>query len=273
MSLVGARIPVAPREARVVLAGLIPRLVSLAAECEVPVRLIGYEVVTPTDEIGERFFGVGLGHEAPGSSAPPPDLADLVAGHALPVGHSRVFARCPIAPPWSWDDDVRLEPPDPTAGERFEAVASMVRDELGSYIARRIEHYGSTAIPGMPAKPIIDVLVEVESLSAAREAVLSAFDRPECECWFWEHLLVIGRERPMGRRLWHLHLATADDPVWRGIAFRDRLRSHPDEAAEYAALKLRLAAEYPQDREMYTVAKEEFVEEILERADALAAHH
>ena len=74
------------------------------------------------------------------------------------------------------------------------------------------------------------------------------------------------RKEIMGERSHHIHLAPAGHDIWKGLAFRDYLRSHGEEAGRYAALKQRLASLYPADRERYTQAKTEFVNEILAKA-------
>jgi len=137
---------------------------------------------------------------------------------------------------------------------------------LGPEIALRIEHYGSTAIPGLPAKPIIDILVEIPSWEAARKRAIPAFNSPEIEYWCSDHLRFYVRDKLTGLRTHHLHLAPAGHGIWEGLAFRDYLRAHPREAQSYVELKYQLAELHRTDRGAYTDAKEAFVREITERA-------
>jgi GrpB-like predicted nucleotidyltransferase (UPF0157 family) len=164
------------------------------------------------------------------------------------------------------DDEIHLADYDPAWPERFEEMADWLRERLGPKVALRIEHYGSTAIPDIPAKPIIDILIEIPSFDEARRC---AFEKLGDETWeFWKydgHLVFIKRVCPMGRRTHHLHLAPAGHKIWNGLAFRDYLKAHPDDAKRYAALKYRLADAHRNDRERYTQAKTEFVEEISRR--------
>ena len=130
-----------------------------------------------------------------------------------------------------------------------------------------IHHVGSTAVPGLAAKPIIDIQVGVADLETARSCIepLAALDyvyapyRANEIAWFC-------KPSPE-RRTHHLHLVPVDAPRFRAVLeFRDLLRSDPEVAREYVAMKRRLAAELGHDREAYTQAKQPFVREALERA-------
>ncbi len=165
------------------------------------------------------------------------------------------------------DDGIDLVDYDPTWPAKFDEAASYLREALDCDVAPRIEHYGSTAIPNMPAKPIIDLLVETPSLDAARRHAIPFFNRPDCEYWLYkDHLCFIQREKYQAKRTHHIHMAPADHQLWEGLIFRNYLRTHPKDAARYAALKYDLAARYRTDRERYTNAKHDFVMEILSKA-------
>ena len=141
-------------------------------------------------------------------------------------------------------------------------------------VIKRIEHFGSTAVPGLPAKPIVDMLVEVSALDEVRTRVVpvlesegydyvwrptSGEDVPPWYAWF------IKRDSA-GVRTHHIHMVEAAFPQWESLTFRDYLRTHPDVGAEYAALKRRLASEFPNDRVAYTEGKSDFVRRVTERA-------
>jgi GrpB-like predicted nucleotidyltransferase (UPF0157 family) len=165
------------------------------------------------------------------------------------------------------DDAVALVDPDPTWADRYQEMAHWLRQRLDPAIALRIEHYGSTAIPGIPAKPIVDILIEVPSFAAAKQHVLPALNDERWEYWWYaDHMMFIRRARAMGPRTHHLHLAPRRHRLWEGLAFRDYLRAHPQTAARYAALKRELAQAHRQDREAYTEAKTAFVRQITARA-------
>jgi GrpB-like predicted nucleotidyltransferase (UPF0157 family) len=165
------------------------------------------------------------------------------------------------------NDDVELVDYDPSWPQQFTEFATWLCDLLGVDVALRIEHYGSTAIPGIPAKPIIDVLVEIPSFAEAKRVTIPRLNSERWEYWWYsDHMTFIRRERLMGRRTHHVHMAPRGHRLWEGLAFRDYLISHPQEVSRYAALKRELAENYRQDRERYTQAKTEFVREITSKA-------
>ena len=142
-------------------------------------------------------------------------------------------------------------------------MAGWLRNIVSPDIALRIEHYGSTAIPGIPAKPVIDILMEVPSFTEARRNLIPLFNKPECEYWWYdEHMVFIIRDRSTGLRTHHIHAAPKGHQVWQGLAFRDYLRTHPEDARRYATLKYKLAESHGNDREAYTDLKADFVNEI-----------
>ncbi len=162
------------------------------------------------------------------------------------------------------DDGVQLVEPDPSWPARYAEFADELRGVLGPSLALRIEHYGSTAIPGIPAKPIIDILVGVPSFEAAKAEAMPVFNTLEWDYWWHDaHMLFVHRDGLMGARIHHVHLAPRGHRLWEGLAFRDHLRAHPDAARAYAALKRELAAAHGRDRERYTMAKTDFVARIL----------
>jgi GrpB-like predicted nucleotidyltransferase (UPF0157 family) len=129
-----------------------------------------------------------------------------------------------------------------------------------------IQHTGSTSVPGLGAKPIVDILAGLEDehdRPTAIAAIVSAgyVHRGEQE--------IPGRDffRRGEPRQYHLHLTRIGSDFWRDhLAFRDWLRTHPDAVDAYMALKTELAARYPTDREAYILGKTSFVEAILHAA-------
>jgi GrpB-like predicted nucleotidyltransferase (UPF0157 family) len=166
----------------------------------------------------------------------------------------------------------------------FEAEAAALRELLPADLVGRVEHFGSTAVPGLAAKPIIDVLVEVTSLDEARERAVPTLEaegyeyvwRPtfgdDGEPWYtW----FIKRDPASGVRTHHIHMVEpaetnpAFSEHWERLLFRDHLREHQDVAEEYGALKQRLAPKSPNDRVAYTQAKTAFIARVM--ADARAS--
>ena len=158
--------------------------------------------------------------------------------------------------------------PDPAWPSRFEAEARFLRETLGEAIVLRCEHFGSTAVPGLAAKDVIDILVEVPSFDVAQGAMREILE-PLGYAYVWQGAQAPGHVNfykgygpegyLRGVQIFHLHVAPAGHPVWERLAFRDALRGDPALAAEYAELKARLAARHRNDREAYTEAKADFV--------------
>lgn len=149
----------------------------------------------------------------------------------------------------------------------FEEEAQRLRSALGTRMLH-IEHVGSTAIEGMDAKPIIDIMVAIESLAKTRDLVplLEALgyqyieDDPVPDRLFFAH-------GPPDLRTHHLSLAEATSSFWEEhILFRDYLRTHSGALEAYRELKWRLAEKYPQERAAYTAGKEGFIQRTLELA-------
>ena len=159
---------------------------------------------------------------------------------------------------------VRLAEWTPRWAELFVSEAERLRDALGS-LALGIEHYGSTSVPGLAAKPILDILVGVPQISDAGPYVTKLAPLGyayAAGAGVPEHL-VFGRG---AARTHLLHLVLHGGPAWRrGLRFRDALRSDPRLAAEYLRLKQELAGRYPTERGEYTAAKTAFIEQVLGR--------
>jgi GrpB-like predicted nucleotidyltransferase (UPF0157 family) len=135
-----------------------------------------------------------------------------------------------------------------------------------------IQHVGSTAIPGMIAKPIIDIQVAVDSLDPIKETLIAALNKHEYVYWKdnpdHERLFFVKGMPPHGMgRTHHVHIVELSNRHWRDkILFRDYLIAHPEAAAQYSELKIALAQKHMNDREQYTDAKTQFIQRILKKA-------
>ena len=158
---------------------------------------------------------------------------------------------------------------DPAWPGRFEEQAARIRGAIGD-LAVRIDHVGSTSVPGLAAKPVIDVQVSVASLiprSPVIDPLIAAGYRYSVDPVETEHeFLSRGYDDGAPYRV-HIHLCETDSE-WerRHLAFRDALRADADTAAEYAALKRRLAAEHPRDIQTYVDGKTAFIQSVEQRA-------
>jgi putative glutamine amidotransferase len=163
-----------------------------------------------------------------------------------------------------------LADPDPSWPEAFESEAKGIAKALGD-AALRIEHVGSTAVPGLAAKPVIDIQVSVASLTPRSAVVgplravgyIHAIDPIETDHEF------LSTDRDAARSV-HVHLCEAGGR-WerRHLAFRDWLRAHPEDAAAYETLKRELVARHPRDIQTYVDGKTAFISSIEERALSL----
>lgn len=165
------------------------------------------------------------------------------------------------------EEPIRLTAYNPAWPALFRGECTLLDKVLAPWLAGPIEHIGSTAVPGLIAKPTIDIMAGVHDLASSVDARPILLDlgylyfpyRPDVMHWFCKPSLQ--------ERKYHLHLVPAGSALWtERLAFRDFLRQSPDAAAEYAALKAGLAAKYPTDREAYTAAKTDFVNAIVQRA-------
>ena len=150
----------------------------------------------------------------------------------------------------------------------FTTERALLLEAIGPWlVAGSIEHIGSTAVPGLAAKPVIDMMAGVESLERSR-AALAALDRHQY-CYAPYHAEVMHwlcKPSP-AHRTHHLHLVPHGSRLWvEQLAFRNYLRAHSHVAQEYAALKHRLAEEHRFDREAYTIAKAPFVQRVIAAA-------
>jgi len=161
---------------------------------------------------------------------------------------------------------------DPNWPAMFEEERARVREALGS-CALVIEHMGSTAVPGLPSKPIIDLLVGTPSLEEAKQRciepmkTLGYVHKPEYVSWLPDELFF--RKGPPGPWTHHIHLMEPSNPRWEAfLVFRDYLRAHPEAAEAYAIIKRGLASASNGDIEVYRTGKTTFVDETTAKARA-----
>ena len=173
-------------------------------------------------------------------------------------------------------EDVAIVPYDSRWPQLFRSEKEHLLSCLPRQLIGRIEHFGSTAVPGLAAKPIVDMLVEVTDLEAAKARIAPVLESQGYD-YFWRptsgedeppfHAWFIKRDPVTRTRSHHIHMVERDfHSHWDRLLFRDYLIENPGIAAEYEALKIRLAASYPQDRVAYTAAKTEFIVRVTEQA-------
>jgi GrpB-like predicted nucleotidyltransferase (UPF0157 family) len=162
---------------------------------------------------------------------------------------------------------IEIVPYDPSWPAAFEQERPHLERVLGASVTGGIHHVGSTAVPGLAAKPIIDILVGIGDLESARVHIepLTALDYAYAP-YRTAEMLWFCKPSPAARTH-HLHLVPTGSERFRDeLAFRDYLRRDAECAAAYATLKRGLAARFPHDREAYTDAKADFVRDVSRRA-------
>jgi GrpB-like predicted nucleotidyltransferase (UPF0157 family) len=166
---------------------------------------------------------------------------------------------------------------DPAWPGLFRQERDHLRTCLPVALLGRIEHFGSTAVPGLAAKPIVDMLVEVTDLQAAQSQAVPLLEAQGYD-YFWRptttpddglpwYAWFIKRDST-GARTHHLHMVEPAFPHWERLLFRDYLIAHPEVAQEYLRLKLDPAAAHPHDRDAYTIGKTDFIAGVMARARA-----
>lgn len=151
---------------------------------------------------------------------------------------------------------------DPAWPALFEKEAEYIREALGS-ICLAIYHFGSTAVPGLSAKPKIDIMAVVVSFSLLDSASLV-----ELGYEVRRDAIPTGKYFSKTAPRTHLHVFEEGNPlIQKNLLFRDWLRTHPEDQKAYAALKEHLAPQYDENNGMaYCYAKTEFIESIIQKA-------
>jgi GrpB-like predicted nucleotidyltransferase (UPF0157 family) len=159
---------------------------------------------------------------------------------------------------------VYLQPYDPAWPDRFETEAGALRALIGDFATGGIHHVGSTSVPGLAAKPIIDIMIGVDDLDRSRPCIellghlryVYAPYRTDVMHWFC-------KPNP-SQRTHHLHLVPTGSQRFRDvITFRDLLRASPAARDEYEQLKRSLADQHPTDRDAYTDGKTDLINRLV----------
>lgn len=161
---------------------------------------------------------------------------------------------------------------NPVWAEWFRQEKEILETRIGVEHIARIHHIGSTAVPGLVAKPTVDILLEIRETAQA-EDLIAALSSPEYICLNPPdmptpppHLMFLKGYLSDGfdEKVYHIHVRYPGD--WDELHFRDYLISHPETAAEYANLKRRLFQEFEHDRNGYTAAKTSFIKSVTRLA-------
>lgn len=165
------------------------------------------------------------------------------------------------------NQDIHIVPYDPQWIAKFEKEKLLLEKTLGAWVSDGIHHVGSTSIPGVDAKPIVDILIGIHNLEDAQECIPLLEQIGYCHYPYRSDVMIWFCKPSPEEREFHLQLMQPSEPLWQErFLFRDYLKSHPHAAKEYMDLKKSLAEDFRQDREGYTDAKTHFVQTILKKA-------
>lgn len=171
-------------------------------------------------------------------------------------------------------EKMAVVPYNPRWPEMYEQERLHLLSCLPAELIKRIEHFGSTAVPGLYAKPIVDILVEVTNLDETKIRIVPVLEKQGYD-YFWRptwgddtppfYAWFIKRDNT-GKRTHHIHMVEAEFEHWDRLLFRDYLIEHPHIAKEYSELKEKLSKVYTKDRVAYSEAKTDFITFCTERA-------
>lgn len=169
-------------------------------------------------------------------------------------------------------EKIDIVPYNPSWPKKFQEEKDFLLAKFPQII-RRVEHFGSTAVPGLASKPIVDMLIEILSHKAVVENILPIltslgydyFYRPELDELKPPYYDWFIKRNSNGKRTHHLHMVKKGSKLWERLKFRDYLRAHPEATKEYGDLKSELSNKYPNDREAYTKAKTAFISEVMRK--------
>ncbi|WP_111306816.1 GrpB family protein [Confluentibacter sediminis] len=155
----------------------------------------------------------------------------------------------------------------------YQIEKERIIEKVGNDIILRVEHFGSSSIPGIKSKPYIDLMIEIPKETLFDENLIANFtelgyshfvvparDHIEAYSSFGKGYHIDGKKE----QIFHIHMCPKDNVMWKQIDFRDFLNSNPKRAKQYENLKLELATKFKNDRGSYVLGKTDFVNETLD---------
>jgi GrpB-like predicted nucleotidyltransferase (UPF0157 family) len=165
------------------------------------------------------------------------------------------------------DEAVTVLAYNPMWPDQFHSEATILTDVLGPWITGGVHHVGSTAVPGLAAKPVIDIMVGVLDLDSTRPCIDLLAHLDYCYAPYREDEMHWFCKPSPARRTHHLHLVPTESKRFTDVlAFRDYLRAHPHTARQYEQLKRQLAIRYAENRTAYTDGKTSMIADITQAA-------
>lgn len=171
---------------------------------------------------------------------------------------------------------VELVDHNPEWSRLFDEEKQLIQNTVDQRLLKRIEHFGSSSIPGIKAKPYIDIIIEIEKEMLFNEDLIERFKTIEFQYFKVPERDGIDAYMSFGKgyyndgtkaQIFHIHMCPADNFMWSQLGFRDYLIAHPEHAKAYEALKLELASKYRNDRGAYVLGKTEFIKSTLKKIE------
>lgn len=163
-----------------------------------------------------------------------------------------------------------ISQPNPAWKDSYSTEKAIIETKIGTANIVRISHIGSTAVPNLPAKPTVDILLEIKTDTALEQLIAALRELGYIYCPQPNkpapHMMFMKGYTPEGFKgqVYHLHVRYSGD--WDELYFRDYLIAHSDAAKRYAELKLDLKEKYEFDRDGYTAAKTGFIRQTTKLA-------
>ncbi len=162
------------------------------------------------------------------------------------------------------DSKIIIEQYNPLWREMFEQEKTQLNTLLAHNVVGAIEHVGSTAVEGLAAKPIIDIMVGISDLASTKHLIPALEHLHYCYYPYKTEVMHWFCKPSPEHRTHHLHLVPFESPLWHErICFRDALREQPYLVQQYQQLKYQLAQRFADDREAYTQHKWPFIAQVL----------
>ncbi|OKS87639.1 hypothetical protein RG47T_3100 [Mucilaginibacter polytrichastri] len=168
---------------------------------------------------------------------------------------------------------VEISPYSKNWPDLFEKEKNLITDTLEPGLFSRIEHFGSTSVPGLSAKDTIDILMEVDFEETKNQKLIQQLQTLGYE-FNWQnegrdpHMVFVKGYNISSPKdqTYHIHAGPQNHPLWDRLLFRDYLIENPQTAKEYEQLKRKLSANFKHERVAYRIAKTEFVKEVTDKA-------
>ncbi|MGS2762754.1 GrpB family protein [Sinomicrobium sp. M5D2P9] len=174
---------------------------------------------------------------------------------------------------WNTLFPIELVDHNPAWKNIYEKEKERIAEKVGNEIILRIEHFGSSSIPGIKSKPYIDLMIEIPKELLFHENLIAKFTALR-----YSHFKVPSRENieayssfakgytldETKQQIFHIHMCPKDNVMWKQIDFRDYLIENTERARQYENLKIALASKFKNDRGFYVLGKTDFVNETLD---------